>query len=599
MELLDYYRDNLAYIRNSAVEFAAEFPKIAGRLGLGDFECEDPYIERLLEGTAFLSARVEKKLDDGYKNFLESMLNSIAPGALYPIPSGAVLELDLNSRNESVRKGCILEAGALLDAAIPTINTPCRFSTVADIPIVPVNITDIEYITRNLSDLGINERNGLAGLRIKFSPSSDTTLSLIKKLAFYINLSDADASLLLRQIMHDTINVYVRGGDGSFVVLPDALFDMPMVAGSGGLFERLGGNSYGLRLLQNFFAYPSFFKFFSIENGGKSVFPATGTAEMIIVFKRRESPLVPIKNGALKLNCVPAMNIFSRRADRVTIERSAYEFHVIPDKAAPRDYEIVNINRVEFFNEQNETLFFADNFYYDNPFQEKAVQNFFSQRRRKRLVNPKITRRSSYDGTEMFVSFAAQDGRMENAYQFAAETICTNRDLGLLVLPEAPLSSHSPLLSGAHLITRPTRPDYSFMEQNGNSIFSRISHIVFNLSALFWQSGHFPLEALRTVIASYQTGVGEEAERILEGIIGLEHESATFRYIRNGAVFFETGWKVKFTLDESAFAGIGYYTFGRVLAELLKSFTAINSILEIHFFTKQSGHIAVWKTLED
>jgi type VI secretion system VasI/ImpG family protein len=599
MELLDYYRDNLAYIRNLAVEFAAEFPKIAGRLGLSDFECEDPYIERLLEGAAFLSARVEKKLDDGYKNFLESVLNSISPGSLYPIPSGAVLELYLNERNENIRKGCVLEAGAILDAAIPTINTPCRFSVLEDMPIVPISITDIEYITRNLSDYGINERNGLAGLRVKFSPLNDILLSTIKNLTFYINMSEADASLLLRQIMHDTVNVYVSDSGGSFTALADVSFKMPMADGSELVFERLKGNAYGLKLLQNFFAYPAFFKFFSIENGENRLFKAAETPEMILVFKRREAPLVSMKSGALKLNCAPALNLFAKRADRVTIDRETYEFHVVPDKAAPQNYEVVNVNRVEFFNEQNETLFFADNFYEDNQLQEKAARNFFSQRRRKRLVNPKVTSRSSYDGADMFVSFSTRDERMVSAYQFAAETVCTNRDLGLLVQTETPLSSHSPLVNSASFITRPTRPDYSFMEQGGISAFSKISHIVFNLSALFWQNGRFPLEALRALIASYCIRPGDETERVLEGIIGLEHESAAFRYIRNGAVFFETGWKVKFTLDESAFAGIGYYIFGRILAELLKSFTAINSILEIHFFTKQSGCIAVWKTLED
>jgi type VI protein secretion system component VasA len=105
MELLDYYRDNLSYLRNLAAEFAVEFPKIAGRLGLGDFDCEDPYIERLLEGTAFLSARVVKKLDEGYRNLLESVLNSVAPSVLYPIPAGAVLELIPNYSNEDVRSG--------------------------------------------------------------------------------------------------------------------------------------------------------------------------------------------------------------------------------------------------------------------------------------------------------------------------------------------------------------------------------------------------------------------------------------------------------------------------------------------------------------
>ncbi len=60
MDFLDYYRENLGYLRTLGAEFAAEFPKIAARLDLSAFECQDPYVERLLEGTAFLAARVEK-----------------------------------------------------------------------------------------------------------------------------------------------------------------------------------------------------------------------------------------------------------------------------------------------------------------------------------------------------------------------------------------------------------------------------------------------------------------------------------------------------------------------------------------------------------
>ena len=46
-------------------EFAKEFPKIAGRLGgLDEFQpCQDPFVERLLEGFAFLAARVQLKLN--------------------------------------------------------------------------------------------------------------------------------------------------------------------------------------------------------------------------------------------------------------------------------------------------------------------------------------------------------------------------------------------------------------------------------------------------------------------------------------------------------------------------------------------------------
>ncbi|MDR0556810.1 MAG: type VI secretion system baseplate subunit TssF [Treponema sp.] len=602
MEFLDYYRDNLTYIRNLAAEFAAEFPKVAGRLGLDEFECEDPYIERLLEGTAFLSARVEKKLDEGYYHLLESVLNSVSPAALYPIPSGAVLELALNAGNEQVRSNAaVLGAGAVLDAFIPTINTPCRFSTLDDRVILPLAVEDAEYITRNLSDYGINNPQGLAGLRIKLSSvTGDAIFSLPDELTVYINLAEADASLLLRQIMHERADCYIRAEAGTqFVPLQGLSFDMPLASGEKLLSGQIRGHALGLKALQNFFAYPAFFKFFTIRNLSGVFSSSVNTVELLLVFNRREPSLISIKSSSLRLNCVPVLNLFAKRSDRVLIEKEAYQFHVVPDRTAPHDYEVAHIQRLEFFNEQNETLFFANSFYDDNPLEEKSMKNFFSQRRNKSLVNSRNVRRSSYEGSEVFVSFSVQDKKMEGSYQFSADTICTNRDLPLLIPPETPLNAHSPLLTGAVFIVRPTRPEYSLFQQGKTSDFSKLSHVTFNLSALLWQNGKFPLEAFRTLIASYQVRAGEETERMLEGIVSLKSESSAFRFIKRGAVFFELGWKITFTLDETAYAGIGCYVFGKIIAEVLMSFAPVNSLLEIHFLTKQSGAVAVWKTLED
>jgi type VI secretion system VasI/ImpG family protein len=599
MELLDYYRDNLTYIRNLAAEFSAEFPKIAGRLGLGEFECEDPYIERLLEGTAFLSAQVEKKLDESYFNLLESVLNSVAPSALYPIFSGAVLELAVNYSNEQVHSGIVLPAGTVLDAVIPTINTPCRFSTLEDTALAPFMVAETEYITRNLSDLGVNNPQGLAGLRIKLTTGNIIAASP-DQLYFYINMAEADASLLLRQILHETADVYIRRGEEEpFAPCPGVSCDMPLAAGAKLLPGRIKGHVRGLRVLQNFLSYPAFFKFFTLGNL-RDVFPVpTSTVELLLVFTRREPSLVSLKASSLRLNCAPAVNLFTKRSDRVLIEREAYQFHVVPDRAAPQNYEVVQVERLEFFNERNETIFLADNFYEDNPLEERSRKNFFSLHRRKSLVNPYATRRSSYEGAEAFVSFSIQDKKMEEAYQFAADMICTNRDLPLLLPAEVSFSSHSPFLNGAAFIARPTRPGYSLFYRGAGSDFSKISHVVFNLSGLLWQNGKFPLEALRALLGSYQIRSGEETERMLEGIVSLESKRATFRFIERGAVFFEPGWQITFTLDETAYAGMGYYIFGKIVAEVLQSFSPINTLLEIHFFTKQSGRIAVWKTLEN
>lgn len=65
--LLELYNQELHHVRESAAEFAKEYPKIASRLTLSGMDCADPYVERLLEGFAYLTARVQLKLDAEYR----------------------------------------------------------------------------------------------------------------------------------------------------------------------------------------------------------------------------------------------------------------------------------------------------------------------------------------------------------------------------------------------------------------------------------------------------------------------------------------------------------------------------------------------------
>ena len=61
--LLRYYNRELQHLNEMGAEFAKEFPKIAGRLGMESLPVADPYVERLIEGFAFLAARVQLKID--------------------------------------------------------------------------------------------------------------------------------------------------------------------------------------------------------------------------------------------------------------------------------------------------------------------------------------------------------------------------------------------------------------------------------------------------------------------------------------------------------------------------------------------------------
>lgn len=323
--------------------------------------------------------------------------------------------------------------------------------------------------------------------------------------------------------------------------------------------------------------------------------------ELLIIFNRREPSLsASVNAGSLKLNCAPVLNIFSKRSDRVMLEPDAFEFHIAPDKTAMGDYEVVTVKKIEFFDERNKGCFSAAHFYDEDIAAEgKNKRIFFSQRRRRTLFNTKSTQRSSYTGTEVFVSFSAQNAVLESAYQFAADLVCTNRDLPLLLQPYSELSPDTPLLSGAVFASPPTRPDYPLVENGNGADFAKLSHIIFNISAMLWQKGGFPLSMFKTMLRSYNTRSGEEMDRMIDGIVSLESESASFRFFKDGAVFFEWGWKVEITLDEAAYAGIGYFIFANVLRDILMSFTPINTPLEIYFYTQQSGLVAQWKTLEE
>ena len=85
--LLKHYETELSFMREMGAEFAETYPKIAARLGMEGTEVLDPYVERLLEGVAFLSARVQLELELQYPAFTSHLLEIVYPHYLAPTPS--------------------------------------------------------------------------------------------------------------------------------------------------------------------------------------------------------------------------------------------------------------------------------------------------------------------------------------------------------------------------------------------------------------------------------------------------------------------------------------------------------------------------------
>src|SRR6202008_4240278 len=104
-EFLDLYNRELQLLNEQAREFAEEYPEIAERLG-GILEDRiDPLVSGLLEGTAFLVARVQLKLKHEFPEFTGNLLEQLVPHFLAPTPSAMIVQVDPACGDESLSDG--------------------------------------------------------------------------------------------------------------------------------------------------------------------------------------------------------------------------------------------------------------------------------------------------------------------------------------------------------------------------------------------------------------------------------------------------------------------------------------------------------------
>src|SRR6516162_6847243 len=125
-ELLAYYNGELAFLREMGAEFAARYPKVAARLLLEADKCEDPHVERILEGIAFLTARIRHKIDDEFPEITDALLSVLYPHYQRPVPSLSVVQFMLGRDQVKMPAGYTIARGTRLNAR-PVGGMPCRF----------------------------------------------------------------------------------------------------------------------------------------------------------------------------------------------------------------------------------------------------------------------------------------------------------------------------------------------------------------------------------------------------------------------------------------------------------------------------------------
>lgn len=598
-DFLSYYRENLIHLRQMGAEFGSQFPKIASRLNLSKLDAQDPFVERLLEGTAFLVARAEKKFDDGYPELLQQILKKVCPLAASPVPSAAVLNFTGSGREFSEEplgftSGFECSAGDKL-------NTPIKLTPIWKSHLYPLTVVNAIYESSLVNIMPTDEIDSLSlksALRMTVQGGSnlkDSGINHDEGIDLYLDMSDSFASRLAYCLNRNLKAVYVEDENGNILKVDDNISCCYKIEQCNNIFGEVLGYMPGISHLQLYFSYPFLFHFINIK-GILSVIKkySKNTVNLIFAFSSANDLSGEFNASSFKFSCLPVINLFRMRSSRIRLNLK-HEFLVSADRANTLDYEIFRVNDLELYDSHNVHVNTALPFYtFNHRIENEDDAVFFSTVRRDRLGGL-YKSRSNYQKSEVYVSLsgAVYTSALKDLQEFTANLWCSNADLPLFIgINKKVVSSDGN--SSATFVTPLSKPRSALFMRGDLSGFSRLSFILMNLSSLLLHNSDECRTVLQNLIQTFYHGNTDEKKILMNAISKVSVNPSVFRFVETGYIYFEKGFNVEIVLNESNLTGFGVYAFGSMLKNVLCDFTPLNLLVSFSLYGIKSGLICSW-----
>ncbi|MBC7944049.1 MAG: type VI secretion system baseplate subunit TssF [Burkholderiales bacterium] len=610
--LLRYYNQELGHLREMGAEFARQFPKIAARLGMDGIEVTDPYVERLLEGAGFMAARVQLKLDAEFPRFTQRLLEIVYPNYLAPTPAMLIAQFRPQLAETNLAQGFTIRRGSSMKSQLGRGDlTACEFRTAQDVTLWPIEITKAEYFSYApdlpLTALPVAQQIK-GGVRLKLKSTAGLKFNQIglDRLRLFLSGSDEVAYKLYELCLGASLGAVIAPAIRPWPwhkYLPARSVKSAGYRDDEALLPVGLRTFQGYRLLQEYFTFPQRFLFVDID-GLAPVFNrhAEDEIEVVLLFSRAATALESVVDaGNFSLFCAPAINLFPKRADRIHLTDNTPNYHVIPDRTRPMDFEIFDVAGVTGYgvgsdSEQPFLPFYAA--YHDEGHEHRA---YFTIQREPRLLSTAQRRtgaRSSYIGSEVFISLVdpAEAPFSSDLRQLAITTLATNRDLPLQMplgagKSDFTLDSAAPV-EAIRCAKGPSKP-YSPLGE-GAIAWQFISHLSLNYLSLLDSNEREGAAALREMLALYGRTADEGVKRQSEGVRSVRVRSLTRRLPMPGPIAFGRGLEIELEVDELAFQGGSAFLFGSVMEQFFARHVSINSFTETVLRSMGRGEIMRW-----
>jgi type VI secretion system protein ImpG len=610
--LLYYYNQELQYLRELGSEFAEEFPKVAARLGMSGLEVADPYVERLLEGVGFLAARVQLKLDAELPRFTQSLIEIVYPHYLAPTPAMLVAQLKPELSDSNLAAGVTVPRGTSLQGLLGKDDlTACEFRTGHDVTLYPLELVSANYFSYApdlpLSSLPMGGRvKGGVRLRLRCTAGLQFSELALDRLGFYLGGREDVANSLYELIHGAGLGALVLPTErppGWLEVLAASAIGRVGFADEEALLPVTHRSFQGYRLLREYLAFPQRFRFFEITGLQQTLKRAhSDELDIVVLFGRGEASLDSLVDaGNFALFATPAINLFPKRPDRIHLTEGTFEYHVVPDRTRPLDFEIYSLTEVIGHGSESDSERIFRPFYAAYGADVDRHSAFYTVRRELRLVTSAQRRRgwrSSYIGTEVFLALvdAEQAPFSGDLRQLSLQALCTNRDL-VLQLPMVLGSTDFTLdiaapVTEIRVLGRPS-PPYSPVAEGVQS-WRAISHLSLNYLSMMDVTPAIGAAALRDILELYAPLSDVSAKRQIEAVRSVRMQPIIRRLPGAGVLSFGRGVEILIEVDELAYEGASVFLFGAVLQQFLARQVSINSFVEVVLRSMSRGEIHRW-----
>lgn len=573
-ELLGYYQRELHYLRAAGAEFAAAFPKVAGRLELGPDESGDPHVERLIESVAFLTGRVQRSIDGEFPRLTEALLGLLHPQLAAPVPAAAVARLEAASVPPG---GLRVPRGTMLSARTAD-DLRCRFRTSYDTCLWPIRLAVPELRTTDAWSF-LDHDPAAAVLRASLQLGEGVAaVAGGEALRLFLGGAAAGAARLYDLLTAgcDRILFVPDGGSPIPRAAAQVLSPVGFAPDEALLPDRCPVHpAYGL--LQDYFAFPDKFRFVDLR------LPRLPPCRQLEVLFLLPTPPVALSltEESLQLGCTPIVNLFEQVAEPILLDHRRAEYKLVADARLEPVMEIHSVARVRGWRADSEAW--------------TEIRPYFGIGQGGDSAASWIARRTQAEGrgiggSDVWLSLVdpALTPTEPAERTLLAHCLCTNRQLAEQVPAGARLEFDEPA-GGARAVclARPTTPRQAPL--GGETAWRLVSQL--GLNHLSLSDGPDALAALREILLLNAAPDDDAARDQVLGLREMRCRRVTRRVGSGVRSALAQGLAIELVCDERRFAGGSALMLGAVLDRFLALHASVNAFTQLTMFSQQRQRI--------